>query len=89
MHGAWCKTAQAAWAARNSRFTLLFERFAIELLQHCANIKAAANLFRLSWHAVNKLMRRAVTRRLSRRQADAMAYFWALTKKASRQASSM
>ena len=68
------KTAQAPWASRNSRFTLLFESFAIELLQHCANIKAAASLLRLSWHAVNQIMRRAVARGLSRRNTEAMAY---------------
>jgi len=68
------KTVQAPWAARHSRFTLLFESFAIELLLHCANIKAAASMLRLNWHAVNHIMQRAVERGLSRRQADGIAY---------------
>jgi transposase len=68
------KTAQPPWAARHSRFTLLFESFAIELLLHCANIKAAAQMLRLDWHALNQIMQRAVERGLKRRENDAMAY---------------
>ncbi|UWX58421.1 ISL3 family transposase [Chlorobaculum sp. MV4-Y] len=68
------KTVQAPWAVRHCRFTLQFERFAIELLLHCANIKAAASMLRLNWHAVNHIMQRAVERGLSRRQADGIAY---------------
>ncbi|UWX57068.1 transposase family protein [Chlorobaculum sp. MV4-Y] len=39
------KTVQAPWAVRHCRFTLQFESFAIELLLHCANIKASARGF--------------------------------------------
>ncbi|NTV66536.1 MAG: ISL3 family transposase [Chlorobaculum sp.] len=68
------KTAQPSWAARHSRFTLLFESFAIELLQHCANIKSAAQMLRLDWHALDQIMRRAVERGLKRRENDEMTY---------------
>jgi len=68
------KTVQAPWAARHSRFTLLFESFAVELLLHCATIKAAARLLRLNWHTVNQIMRRAVKRGLLRRKSETIAY---------------
>lgn len=68
------KTASAPWAARHSRFTLLFESFAIELLSHCANIKAAAQMLRLDWHALNQIMKRAVERGLKQRENEEMAY---------------
>ena len=36
------KTVTVPWADRHSRFSLMFEGFAITLLQHCFNTQAAA-----------------------------------------------
>ena len=57
------------WAGKHSRFTLLFEAFAVEVLQACRTVKAAAALLGLSWDAVQTIMDRAVARGLERREA--------------------
>jgi transposase len=49
------------WAEPHSRFTLLFERLAVEVLRQC-NVKGAAELLRLSWDEVMLLMEHAVAR---------------------------
>src|SRR6056297_1284907 len=36
------KTLRVPWARKGSRFTLLFESFAIDVLQACSSVKAAA-----------------------------------------------
>lgn len=54
-------------ADAHSRFTLLFERFAVEVLQAAASATQARSLLRLSWEAVQRIKERAVERGLSRR----------------------
>lgn len=49
------------WAEPHSRFTLLFERLAVEVLRH-SHVKGAAQILRLSWDEVMHLMERAVAR---------------------------
>ena len=61
------KTIAAPWAGRHSRFTLLFEAFAVEVLQACRTVGAAADLLGLSWDQLQTIMDRAVTRGLARR----------------------
>jgi hypothetical protein len=56
------------WAGKHSRFTLFFEAFAIEVLQACRTVKAAAALLGLSWDAAQTIMDRAVERGLERRE---------------------
>ena len=63
------KTVVPPWADKHSRFTLLFEAFAIEVLQACRTVKAAAMLLSLSWDAVQTILHRAVERGLARREA--------------------
>jgi len=58
------------WAGAYSRFTELFEQFAIEVIQTAKNIKAAAGLLRLSWDQVHEIQKRAVERGLSRRKEE-------------------
>ena len=58
------KTISVPWAGKHSRFTLLFEAFAIEVLQACSNVKRAAQLLRLSWETAHMIMARAVERGL-------------------------
>lgn len=66
------KTSQVPWAEKSSRFTLMFEAFAIEVLQVASSIKSAAALLRLDWGAANEIMRRAVARGMDRRSTDAI-----------------
>ena len=42
------KTIVPPWAGKHSRFTLFFEAFAVEVLQACRTVKAAAALLGLS-----------------------------------------
>ena len=60
-------TAKVFWAEPNSRFTLLFEAFAIAVLQATRVQSRAAQLLRLSPGQVHDLMGRAVERGLQRR----------------------
>ncbi len=64
------KTVEVPWAGKHSRFTLMFEAFAIEVMQACANVKQAAALLRLDWDTVHSIMERAVNRGLERRSLD-------------------
>ena len=54
------KTIAVPWAGKHSRFTLLFEAFAIRVLQSAANVKRAAALLRIDWRRANQIMERAV-----------------------------
>jgi transposase len=61
------------WAEPHSRFTLLFERLAIDWLQ-AASQKAVAERLGLSWDEVHGIMDRSVARGLSRREAEAIPH---------------
>ena len=49
------------WAEPRSRFTLLFERLAIDVLRQC-NVTGATKILRISWDEAWGIMVRAVTR---------------------------
>jgi transposase len=66
------KTINIPWAAPGSRFTLLFERFAIDVIAASKNLKEAAGLLGLSWDQVHHIQSRAVARGLSRRKLTKM-----------------
>ena len=68
------KTIKVPWADRHSRFTLMFESFAIALLQHCSNTQAASKMLRLGWQATSDIMNRAVKRGLSRRAPEKLSH---------------
>ncbi|MDX1583176.1 MAG: ISL3 family transposase [Thermoanaerobaculia bacterium] len=67
------KTARLPWAERGSRFTLLFERFAIDVMQ-IASVEAAAKLLRLSWDEAWHIQTRAVERGLKRKTSQPPTY---------------
>jgi transposase len=64
------KTMTVPWAAPQGRFTLFFERFAVEVLLASASISQACELLGLSWDTAQEIMRRAVERGLERRQLE-------------------
>jgi transposase len=68
------KTMQVPWAAPQGRFTLLFERFAVEVLLASASVSQACELLGISWDTAQEIMRRAVERGLERRQLEALKY---------------
>jgi len=55
------------WAEPKSRFTLLFERMAIDVMQ-MTHIKAARQILRISWDEAWHILSRAVQRGLQRKQ---------------------
>ncbi len=61
------KSIEVPWAEKQSRFTLLFERLAIDVLLACQNQTKAKELLRLSWDEVHKIQEKAVERGLARR----------------------
>jgi transposase len=64
------KTIKIDWADEKVRFTHLFERLAIQMLQMSANRSQTAKILRVSWDELNRIMSRAVDRGLSRRQNE-------------------
>ena len=70
-HGS--QTVQVPWAEKSSRFTLLFERFAIEVLAACSASRAA-ELLNISWDEADGIKKRAVQRGVSRRSLDDLEY---------------
>ena len=67
------KTITVPWAGKHSRFTLMFEAFAIEVLLAAANTQAAAKLLGIDWKSAQRIMDRAVQRGLARRKDDTVA----------------
>jgi transposase len=63
-------TAAVSWSVPNSRFTLLFERFAIDLLRATQVQAKTAALLRLTPSQVHDVMARAVLRGLARRDTE-------------------
>jgi transposase len=57
------------WAERKSQFTLMFERFAIDVLR-ATDVSKAAAILRISWDEAWTIKRRAVERGRARRAAE-------------------
>lgn len=68
------KTMTVPWAAPQGRFTLHFERFAVEVLLACASVKQACELLGIGWESAHEMMKRAVERGLERRQLDQLKH---------------
>lgn len=68
------KTMAVAWAAPQGRFTLLFERFAVEVLLASGSVSQACGLLGIGWDTAQEIMRRAVERGLERRQLEGLKH---------------
>ena len=66
------QTISVPWADKHGRFTLMFEAFAIRVLQACSNVEAARKLLGLSWQQADEIRTRAVARGLKRRGEEAL-----------------
>ena len=64
------KTVTVPWAEPQGRFTLMFERFVIDVLVASASVSHACELLGLGWETVHEIMRRAVARGLERRKLE-------------------
>jgi transposase len=63
------KTVQVPWAEKHSRFTMLFERFAIDMLSATQTVKGAMHILRLKWDQTWAIVERAVKRGMDRKTA--------------------
>ena len=61
------KTALVPWAEKNSRFTLMFERFAIDVLLATQTVKGAQAILGTSWDETWHILQKAVARGKSRK----------------------
>lgn len=68
------KTLQVPWAAPGSRFTLLFEAFAIDVLLASRSLVQAKELLGLHWDSLHLIMGRAVARGVARREKEPLRY---------------
>jgi transposase len=64
------KQVDVPWAERGSRFTLLFERLAIDVLLATQTVKGAMSLLGTKWDQTWNLLQRAVQRGQGRKQAQ-------------------
>ncbi len=64
------KTCEVPWADPHGRFTLMFEAFAIRVLQAAGSTEQARILLNLNWSSVQRIMDRAVERGLIERDLD-------------------
>lgn len=63
---------KVSWAEARSRFTLLMERLAIDVLLACTTTDGARKILRLSWDELRGVMDRAVERGLARKESRAI-----------------
>lgn len=68
------KNISTPWTSGKSRFTLLFEAFAVAVLQSSHSVSSACRLLRLNWHTANKILIRAVDRGLECREEVEVEY---------------
>jgi transposase len=67
-------TIEVPWAAAKSRYTLLFEKVAIQVLLKAATQDSAKDILRLSWDEVHSIQERGVERGLLRRDQEGLKY---------------
>jgi transposase len=72
LHGA--KSLDTSWAGKNSRFTMLFEAFAVRVLTPARSVEEVRKLLGLNWHQVEVIKSTAVELGLKRREAAAIPY---------------
>ena len=68
------KTIVVPWAGKHSRFTLLFEAFAIKVIEGARSISDAQKILRLGWKQIQTIMASAVVRGMARREAEEIAW---------------
>lgn len=68
------KVVELPWAAKGSRFTLLFEAFAIDVLKAARSVRDAQGILRPGWFQAQSIMAAAVRRGMARRNADEIPF---------------
>lgn len=63
-------TAEVPWAEPHGRFTLMFEAFAVKVIEAARSFVQATEILKLDWHSIQEIVRRAVDRGLLRRSTE-------------------
>lgn len=66
------KQALLPWAEKSSRFTIFFERFAIDVLQATQTVEGAQGILNTSWDETWHILKRAVRRGKARKADEPM-----------------
>ena len=66
------KQAHLPWAEKSSRFTIFFERFAIDVLLASQTVKGAQSILRTSWDETWHILEKAVARGKARKTREPM-----------------
>ena len=69
------KQVRVPWAEPRARFTLLMERFVIDVIQQCSTVSGACRLLRITWDEAWGVLARAVARGQARKVAAPVRYF--------------
>lgn len=64
------RMVEVPWAGKGARWTLLFEAWALRVLQAVPTLDKACGLLGLDWHSARAIRSRAVERGLERRKAE-------------------
>jgi transposase len=67
-------TAQVPWAEPHGRFTLMFEAFALTVIEAARSFVQAMEILKVDWHTIQEIVRRAVERGLARRSTEAVKH---------------
>ena len=72
------KTVTVSWALPHSRFTIMFEWFAIEVLLKTQTVKGSMTILRLQWDTTWYIIERSVARGKARscKRTAAKSVFW-------------
>jgi transposase len=63
-------TVQVPWAEPHGRFTLMFEAFAVKVIEASRTFVQAMEILQLDWHTIQEIVKRAVERGLLRRTTE-------------------
>jgi transposase len=62
------------WAEPRSRWTLMFECFALRVIEYSRSVSRGCELLRLDWSSAQRIMERAVARGLERRRLEGVRH---------------
>ncbi len=65
-------TVLVPWAEPHGRFTLMFEAFAVKVIEAARSYVQAMEILKLNWHTIQEIVERAVERGLLRRSTEAV-----------------
>lgn len=65
-------TVHVPWAEPHGRFTVMFEAFAVTVIQAARSFVQVMEILKVDWHTIQEIVRRAVKRGLLRRSTESV-----------------